>query len=116
MSDLHIPHLNSSDLAVFFLSIYKYKKVDTLIDLCADNIIYRDNFHKLGGKNNFKTFLKHFFEEEFDFNFTSTIHQEEDSLSDFTFKVAGNTHKGQVLLHFNENRKVTLAWFHFIFE
>lgn len=113
MKPRYIPTLNSSDLAAYFLTAYSFKSLDIVLDLFDDNAIYRDNFHKLGGKVNLKLFFESFFAEEFTFKCKEIQHREDDALANFDFTFGDHVFSGQVLLNFNESNKITLMWVNF---
>jgi hypothetical protein len=113
MKALHIPRFNATDLSVLFLGAYRIKSTDLVIDLFDENGIYRDNFHKLGGKANLKLFFESFFEEEFIFKSKEIKHVENDALINFDFDFGGNKFPGQILLNFNDDDKVSLMWLNF---
>ena len=113
MNNPHIPRFNATDLSIIFLGAYRLKSSDLVIDLFDENGIYRDNFHKLGGKANLKLFFDSFFKEDFVFESTKIVHREDDALVDFNLKFNEDIFSGQILLNFNESDKVSFMWLNF---
>jgi len=113
MNNPHIPRFNATDLSIIFFAAYRLKSIDLLIDLFDENALYRDNFHKLGGKTNLKLFFESFFAEDFTLKSKEIKHWEDDALIDFDIDLGNHSFPGQILLNFNENNKVTLMWVNF---
>ncbi len=113
MNNPYIPRFNATDLSIIFLGAYRLKSIDLLIDLFDENALYRDNFHKLGGKTNLKLFFESFFTEDFTFKSKEIRHRENDALIDFDMDFGNYSFPGRILLNFNESDKVTFMWVNF---